>query len=460
MNVNKGFDSEIDWNIQEYGKLWVYNLNYFDFLNQANTDIDEGKRLILDFIYQDHKLKDALEPYPISLRGMNWIKFLSKNNIHNKEIDQALYNHYQILTHNLEYHLLGNHLLENGFSLLFGACYFKDEQLYKQAKKILVDELEEQILQDGGHFELSPMYHQIILHRILDGINLMKLNPGRVIEESIKLLFKEKAEKMLSWLSEVTFENGNIPMVNDSAHNIAMSSIDLFKYADSLGLNIGSVNLDDSGYRKKKIGVFELFMDVGDIKPTYQPGHTHSDTFNFELFVYGKPFIVDTGTSTYESNSRRELERGTTAHNTVTIGGVEQTQVWGGFRVAKRAKILSLKESLNEIESTHNGYEALGVLHTRNFLYNENEIVVLDKLTRNTSLIQQAHFHFHPDYKEFTVVENEIIFKNGEIRIKFEEEILDINKETYQYAIGFNKTVTSSKVVVQFSKEIKTIIQK
>ena len=64
---------------------------------------------------------------------------------------------------NIEYHILGNHLLENGFSLFFGAYYFQDEKFYVKAKKILTDELDEQILEDGAHFELSSMYHQIML---------------------------------------------------------------------------------------------------------------------------------------------------------------------------------------------------------------------------------------------------------------------------------------------------------
>ena len=61
---------------------------------------------------------------------------------------------------------MGNHLLENGFSLLFGSYYFRDEKLYSKAKEIIKTELREQILDDGAHFELSPMYHSIILHRI------------------------------------------------------------------------------------------------------------------------------------------------------------------------------------------------------------------------------------------------------------------------------------------------------
>ena len=46
------------------------------------------------------------------------------------------------------------------------------------------------------------------------------------------------------------------------------------------------------------------------IGPNYQAGHSHADTFNFELVVKNKPIVVDRGTSTYENNDtyfRREL---------------------------------------------------------------------------------------------------------------------------------------------------------
>ena len=83
------------------------------------------------------ELKDGLEPYPTSLRCINWIKYLSKENIQDEVINKSLYNQYLRLLDNLEYHLLGNHLLENGLSLLFGAYYFKDDSLYLKQKKSL-----------------------------------------------------------------------------------------------------------------------------------------------------------------------------------------------------------------------------------------------------------------------------------------------------------------------------------
>ena len=176
LNISNSFSGKIDWNLNKYGKLWTYNLNYFDFLNQENISKEAGILLIKDYVNNNSFLKDGKEPYPISLRGINWVKFLSLNQIKDEFINNTLYHHYCILLKNLEYQLLGNHLLENAFSLLFGAYYFQDEILYIKSKKLLIRELNEQILRDGGHYELSPMYHQLIFTRLLDCIQLIQLN--------------------------------------------------------------------------------------------------------------------------------------------------------------------------------------------------------------------------------------------------------------------------------------------
>jgi hypothetical protein len=141
LNITYKFEDKINWNFDEYGKLWTYNLNYFDFLNQSCIDQSDALLLMRDYVAKTNELKDGLEPYPISLRCINWIKYLSKENIQDAEINKSLYNQYYRLLDNLEYHLLGNHLLENGLSLLFGAYYFRDDILYLKAKKIIEEEL-------------------------------------------------------------------------------------------------------------------------------------------------------------------------------------------------------------------------------------------------------------------------------------------------------------------------------
>ncbi|MBC3758485.1 alginate lyase family protein [Hyunsoonleella sp. SJ7] len=430
-------------------------MNYFDFINQEDIQPDEALELIRGYIKKDAILKDGKEPYPISLRGINWIKFLSKHNISDDSIDKTLFNHYQILSRNLEYHLLGNHLLENGFALLFGAYYFKDERFYKKAKKILFNELMEQTLDDGAHFELSPMYHQIILCRLMDSIHLVRSNIWK--HDGLLSFLTDCASRMLSWLYAVTYKNGNIPMVNDSAYAIAPSSEELFKYARTLDIKWdgSKLKLSDSGYRKFTNDSYELFLDVGDIGPTYQPGHAHSDTFSFELYVKMRPVIVETGISTYEKNERRQLERATCAHNTVQMDGFEQSEIWGGFRVGKRARIIALEETEKSVKATHDGYKSLGVLHSREFSTANNKILISDRVT-DTMHTQRAYIHFHPSV-EFEEITSRSIKLDSGLIIEF-VGASNIEVANFDYAMGFNRTQKAKKAIIRFNQSLDTKI--
>ena len=318
LNIKHQFKNKLNWNYGVYGKLWTYNLNYFDYLNQKKITKNQGLDLINDFINNKEMIIDGFEPYPISLRGINWIKFLSIHKVNDNKINTFLYNDYKRLTNNLEYHILGNHLLENGFSLLFAAYYFNDDAFYKAAHNIIVEELEEQVLNDGAHFELSPMYHKILLTKLLDCYNLISLN-DRFKDSTFENLLKQKAEIMLGFLEQISFNNGTIPLLNDAADKIALDNGVIFNYANSLGLNTNIYTLKESGYRKFLIDNFEMVMDIGKIGPDYQPGHAHADTFTFCLYFENTPIVVDTGTSTYNIGKRRDKERSTMVHNTVLL---------------------------------------------------------------------------------------------------------------------------------------------
>src|SRR5690606_28841214 len=201
----------------------------------------------------------------------------------------------------------------------------------------LKSELTEQILKDGGHFEQSPMYHNIILFRVLELIDWYSKYSEK--EEEFLDFVRMKASHMISWLKNICFENGEIPHFNDSTNGIAIKSKILFQYAKGLQVPINYLELSDSGYRKYKTQLYECIIDVGGIKSPYQPGHSHADSFSFWLHKDNKPIFGEKGTSTYENNKRRQDERGSSSHNTVTIDKKNQSQVWGGFRVAKQAKI-------------------------------------------------------------------------------------------------------------------------
>lgn len=455
LNINHDFETEIDWNYSNYGKLWTYNLNYFDFLNQEGIVKSDALRLIHNYIRSTEQLKDGLEPYPISLRCINWIKFLSKEQIKDLEIQESLFNQYLRLLDNLEYHLLGNHLLENGFSLLFGAYYFKEDSFYAKAKKIIEKELNEQIFKDGAHFELSPMYHQILLDRLLDCISLVTKNPWKD-DIAFLSLMKFKARDMLNWIETVTFKNGDIPMTNDSAFGIAPSTKSIKTYAKKLKINFTYIQLGDSGYRKYNYESYELLVDVGQVGPSYQPGHAHADTFSFVLHSGEQPIIVDTGISTYNLGKIREHQRATRAHNTVTINGENSSDVWGGFRVGRRARITSLQEDDHSIRAAHDGYQKFGFDHTREFQFNNNKITIFDKISKPTGKMAKAHFNFHDSINVHISNVDKVDFGRGFIEY---EGATRIHKIIYDLPKGFNKTKKASCIVVTFDQHLKTTIK-
>jgi len=454
LNLSKSFDTNIDWNFAGYGKLWTYNLNYFDFLNQRDMDIKKGISLMKDFISKISDIRDGLEPYPISLRGVNWIKFLSKNRILDREINAYLYAQYRFLVGNLEYHLMGNHLLENAFSLMFGAYYFRNEKFYKKAKKILVEELNEQVLSDGAHFELSPMYHQVLLGRLLDCINLVKNNPWKD-HELLEFLI-EKAKKMLGWLKNVTFSSGNIPLLNDSVFGIAFSTSELEDYALRLGIEPAKVELGESGYRLIRKKRYEIIVDVANVKASYIPGHTHADTFTFELYVDGIPIVVDSGVSTYENNSRRRYERSTAAHNTVEVNDESSSEVWSSFRLGDRAHVREVLEKRDYIKAIHDGYfRKLGVFHQREFIFGESNITIKDRLTGEKVKKAVARLHFHPNVKVRIV--NDLLIVNEKIKIRF--NVPKVQIRDYSYAPEFNKLLPAKVAEVQFHRSLECRIE-
>ncbi|MGB0981157.1 MAG: heparinase II/III domain-containing protein [Winogradskyella sp.] len=454
LNIEHQFKDKIDWNFNTHGKLWTYNLNYFDFLYQENITAQQGLKLINAYVKADNLLKDGKEPYTISLRGINWIKFLSKHNVEDYSINQTLYSHYQILLKNLEYHLLGNHLLENGFSLLFGAYYFKDNQLYRKATQIITAQLNEQILKDGAHFELSPMYHQIIFYRLLDTINLINLNDWE--QNNFIDFLKEKAALMLAWLKHITFNNGSIPMLNDSAYAIAPSSNQLIAYAKYLKIKDVEKKLQDSGYRKINKNNLEICADVGNIKPSYQPSHNHADTFSFVCHYNNQPIIVDMGTSTYTSNARRLIERSTKSHNTVTINNENTSKVWSSFRVAQRANVTLIEDNTFKIEAYHNGYgNKYSTNHSRCFDFTEDDLKLTDTIKSNNA---EARFHFHPSVKSINIQGNTIKLTTENLSLNFEGEIKKIQIEDYKFCEGFNTLKNAKCVVVEFAQKLQTQI--
>jgi len=230
-------------------------------------------------------------------------------------------------------------------------------------------------------------------------------------------------------------------MLNDSASGIAPTSSDLFLYAKNLGIDKFEASSFASGYKKVSKGRYECVLDVADVKASYIAGHTHADTFSFEIYIDGKPFIVDCGISTYENNQRRAYEKSTRAHNTIEINSCSSSDTWGSFRLANRAKIVNMKTGDNFVSAMHDGYKKFGILHTRSWKFDENCIVINDSLSNDAQAVSRLHFHPNATKDE--------IFKC----INLEDKNFQIKE--YMYALGYNKLQSAFVLEIYFAKELE-----
>lgn len=451
LNLEHHYPAGIDWNYTGNGPNWAQQLNFFDFLNQPGMSGDIGYRLIDRFLdAPDRRIAEG--PYPTSRRLFNWVKFISREQQSNFRLESAMHAQLAMLSNQLEIHLNGHPILLEAMALMLGSWYLRDKRVYSKADKLLRQELDRQILSDGGHFERSPVIHQLVLFHLLDLINVIQHNPWT--ESNLLDELKSRASGMLGWLQEITFSNGSIPLFGDGANGLAPASLSLRYYAGRLGLSPRPVQLNDSGYRRFDRPNLELLVNLGMDKESPAPYHGHNDALSFVLFAHGAPCLVDTGTSTFEPGERRQHERSTAAHNTVELPGLEQTDRWGQFHVGRQARVQTLKDSGSIIQAEHNGYKRKGLIHRRKFQVQGNQIRIHDQLEGKKGLVGRAHFHFAPGSSP-RLEGGQVIAGDVYFRFNGHESI---SMKPYYFAPEFNHSIESQKIMVSFKGQLETII--
>lgn len=385
-----------DWNHPDWPRLWLYNAHYFDDLACADAPAraDWHAALVAHWLQANPPGRGTgWEPYPLSLRLVNWCKWMLGGGAPTPAMRESLAVQARWLGRRLEVHLLGNHLWANAKALVFaGAVFDGDEAAGWRVRglRLLRRELAEQVLADGGHFERSPMYHAILLEDVLDLLQLDRLFPG-LLPAADAAAWRDAARRMLHWLARMTHPDGEIAFFNDAAFDIAPRFDALAAHAARLGVPApdapGPVEaLPDSGYVRLSRGDAVLIVDVAPLGPDYLPGHAHADTLSFELSLRGRRVLANGGTGTYERGPARERQRGTAMHNTVEVDGADSSETWASFRVARRARPLGLRWGEDAggvwVEGAHDGYRRLPgrVLHRRRWDLGTDTLRVRDEL--------------------------------------------------------------------------------
>ncbi|ADU32144.1 alginate lyase family protein [Evansella cellulosilytica] len=475
------FVNNVDWKSNPFNyRLWNFNLNYFDYLQDLITAyttkkdvmyLEKGLSLIDDWITQNIDVYDPnlWDPYVVSKRLINWIlyfDFISKYTDFeiNEKYLRSLHTKLQYLKENPEYYLRANHLIMDGKGLVIGGVFLEDKEAVSKGLFILRTEYEEQVMRDDFHYERTTSYHvEVLEHYVTVYLVLLR---NEYIDEANEI--KGKLNGMFVSLYNIIMPNGEIPLLNDStldypikANDLLESAAILFndpkyiKYSGStisiynyklfgeqglkvfnglkpyLGFNETNVILKDSGYYiikdRIKEGDLYLLFDCGDCGPDYNLAHAHADSLNVILTIGNKKFLEDSGTYTYQISSERDYYRSTAAHNTVTIDEKSSSQVWKAFRVAKRAKSKMLTYSDNEtftiISAEHDGYTKVldkdKIIHNRTVIYfKKHGFLIIDNLYGKINERHSVSLNYYSGENFKKRKQNSIIFDNSNVELE------------------------------------------
>lgn len=470
-----------DWNDPSRSKLWLYNLHYFDVLNAQEADLHAFilNELIVRWIQDNPPLQgNGWEPYPLSLRLVNLVKWYSK---HDEYVTYSaltsLGQQAQALSKQIEYHILGNHLFANGKALVFSGAYLsgpRADSWLNQGLFILDKEIKTQFLADGGHFELSPMYHATLLWDMCDLLHLAHCT-GLAVLNQRKAEWEGVIVRGLAWLHTMLHPDKKISFFNDAAFGIAPEYDVIKQYALELGIKTSHHErevfsydwLPDSGYCAVNLGQrCKALVDIANIGPDYQPGHAHADTLSFEMSLYGQRFLVNSGTSQYGEGLQRQYERSTSAHNTLSINGEDSSEVWAGFRVARRAYPMhrEMKRDGEKIyiAASHNGYKRLigRNSHRREWIFSPKKLCVRDVVTGAFDEAE-GRLYFHPNVDVHIVAEGLIACRladASDISIKIEGFSQITLENTFWYPEFGLKQPNKCVIINMKAKELLTEI--
>lgn len=473
-------DFATSWDVAD-DDLWKYNLHYFDDLwvtGGRDSGVDYLE-LIDNWIDTEADVNGVgFAPYPTSLRIVNWCKYfwaLPAEQV-SRKMRQSLAIQAATLAQRLEYHLLANHLFANAKALVFAGVAFEGafgERLLRRGLDILDRELGEQFLADGGHFELSPMYHNVLVWDVLDLLALSEI-AGRPALAAMAARFRAVARDGVAWSRHMAHPDGEVAFFNDAAIGVAPTAAELATYAqrldvdtvdeaDSGGRAVHAVNLRPSGYAVVQGKDYKAILDLAEVGPPYQPGHAHADTLSFELSAFGRRCLVNTGVSTYSVGKERDDERATRAHNTVELDGRNSSDVWAGFRVARRAipfdRSIECSADACTVKCAHSGYRVppTNAVHAREWRFSRSAVSIIDRVTGDIRA-GRAYFHFHPDC---TLTET-----NGNWRIELGEKALIVESngnppviDDYRWHEGFGHSKTAKRLVFNFEGQLTVTLR-
>ena len=351
-----------DWELPGEPRLCRFHLQYGDeVLGWARQgDVGRAREAVAAWIDANPpRPGDAWHPYVVSQRIGNWVAASSlAPELATAELAGSLARQAAYLSRNLERDVLGNHLIANARALVLAGRALEDDALLARGLAVLRGEVPRQVLSDGGHYERSPLYHDLVLRDLLE------------IRHATGTGEHDDAIARMSVFSSALRRPDGLPAPFNDA---------MLELAPELGLppaGPGTAVFEETGYVVVRTGATWLAFDCGPPSPAFLPAHAHADALSIQLWHDGRPVVHDPGTFTYEPGAERDWFRSTRAHATASAGGRDQFALWGAFRSGPLPRVRLVSTSPLVAEASYGG-----IRHHRELALTASELTIADRMS-------------------------------------------------------------------------------
>lgn len=207
-----------------------------------------------------------------------------------------------------------------------------------------------------------------------------------------------------------------------------------------------------SADRRILIGIDHAALGFGNIA-----AHGHADGLSFQMFVEGVPVFVDAGTFNYHVTPEdRDYFRSTAAHNTVSIDGMNQSQIQGPFLWGKKAdtKLCALRDKQEELflemECSYFGKQ-----HKRILRFDNIKLTIEDSIDGGTG---EMHLQLSPEVglRKISSQQYELTFNGCMLLVSFDSPVEIIEQ---RYSSAYNSQQSISVIKCRFTKKQVTRIE-
>lgn len=293
-------------------------------------------------------------------------------------------------------------------------CMAGQSRYLKKSARRLVDELERQILPDGGHISRNP---DALIELLLDLLPLRQAFSSRNVAPPPALL--NAIDRMMPMLRFFRHGDGNFAHFNGMGATPADLLATVLAYDDARGAPLSAA--PHSGYQRIEAAGTVLLMDTGRPPPITLSQEAHAGCLSFELSSKIQRIVVNCGIPTTSRETWRQIARATAAHSTVTFNdtsscrflesGALKHLMFGAPIIGGLTDVRVTRDDRPDsvvLQASHDGYaDRFHAIHHRSLMLTRDgrrldgeDSFELANTSRDSGSDEFAvRFHLHPSVK-------------------------------------------------------------